>query len=85
MRRRQDGQAAIEALAVAPLIALVVVIAWQLAVVVRGALMANEEVRARALVHTGDATVVTVRRPVPFILPGHGELVITARARSDVP
>ncbi len=85
MKGRQGGQAAVEAIAVVPLIALVVVIAWQLAVLVRGSLMANEEVRARALAHTGGTGVVSVRQAVPFLLPGSRRMVITARARIDVP
>lgn len=84
-RRRQCGQAAIEAIALAPLLALVVVVAWQLAVVVRGALMADDEVRARALTPGGAARTLSVERRLPSLLPGGRRLVVTARARVDVP
>ncbi len=84
MRRRQSGQAAVEAIAVVPLIALVVVVAWQLAVVVRGALTANEDLRVKALANEG-AAVVTVEQPVPSLLPGRRRLTVTARARIEVP
>ena len=85
MRRRQEGQAGVEALAMAPALALVIVIAWQLAVVVRGALMADEAVRTKALRHTGGAGVVTVEQRIPSLLPGRTRLVVRARARGDVP
>ena len=85
MRPRQSGQAAIEAIAVVPLLALVVVIAWQLAVVVRGAVLADDEVRVKALAPGGDARTVSVERRLPSLLPGGRRLVVTARARVDVP
>lgn len=85
MRHRHRGQAAIEALAVVPLLALVIVMAWQLAVIVRGAVMANDEVRAKALQQQSGAATVTVGREIPSLVPGTRRLTVVARARVDVP
>jgi hypothetical protein len=58
-----------------------VVLVWQLAVLVRGSLLAEEQVRAQALQATGSGTVrIETSIRVPTLLPGVGELRIPVRA-----
>ena len=75
------GQASVEALALVPLMAAVVLLVWQLAVLVRGSLIAQEQVRAMALPAQG-AGIVHVHGSVrvPALLPGVGVLRIPVRA-----
>ena len=81
MRRDQcRGQASVEAIALVPLMVAVVLLVWQLAVLVRGALIAQEQVRAMALPARGTGTVqVRASVRVPMLLPGVGELRIPVR------
>ncbi len=80
-RRRCRGQASIEAIALVPAMVLVVLMGWQLAVLVRGALIAQEQVRALALPAQGFGTVrVDASVRVPTLLPGLGGLRIPVRA-----
>lgn len=82
MRRAASrGQASVEVIALVPLLVAVVVLVWQLAVLVRGALLAQEGVRAAALSQRGDG-IITVRASVrvPTLLPGVGALHVPARA-----
>lgn len=75
------GQASVEAIALVPVMLAVVLLGWQLAVLVRGSLIAQERVRALALPAHGDGTIrVTASVRVPTLLPGVGELRIPLRA-----
>lgn len=80
-RVRQSGQASVEALALIPALVLVVAMAWQLALLVRGALVAQDSARAAAVTATGHGNVV-VRRTVdvPVVVPGVGRLRIPVTA-----
>ena len=79
--RRCDGQASVEAIALVPLMVAVVLLVWQLAVLVRGSLIAQEQVRAMALPTRGAGTVeVRASVRVPTLLPGIGTLRIPVRA-----
>lgn len=81
-RRRMGGQAAVEALASVPLLVVAILIAWQLALVVRGAIVAQDEVRRKALADTmPPGTVVRVERRVRGVVPGIGGLRIRVAAR----
>ncbi len=85
-RRRMQGQASIEALAAVPLLVVAVLIGWQLTMLVRGALIAQDEVRRKALADTGTpGRIVRVERRVRSVLPGVGVLRIRASARVPEP
>ena len=73
VRRRARGQAAVELLAVLPLLVLAGLLAWQLMAVLAAGLRAEQDVRSRALAASGPAgevVVVTATAPVPAVLPG---------------
>ena len=75
------GQASVEAIALVPLMVAVVLLVWQLAVLVRGSLVAQEQVRAMALPAQGAGMVhVHSAVRVPALLPGVGVLRIPVRA-----
>ncbi len=81
MRRRASrGQASVELIALVPVLVGIVVLVWQLAVVVRGALLAQDRAREAALAPGGHGIVRlngVVR--VPTLLPGVGELTVPFR------
>ncbi len=82
---RCRGQATVEALAAVPLLVIAILVAWQLVVLVRGAVIAHEAVREKALGATGSG-VVTVehRQRIPGTIPGlvsRLELRVRARVR----
>ena len=82
MRRRdRTGQAAVEVLALVPLLVVVALIGWQLAAVVTAALRADEGVRQDALGARGAGRVVVVDAAmrVPSFLPGVRGLRVPAR------
>lgn len=80
-RHRCHGQASVEAIALVPLMVATVLLAWQLAVLVRGSLIAQEQVRAMALPAQGTGMVhVRSSIRVPTLLPGVGVLRIPVRA-----
>ncbi len=82
MRRdRCRGQASVEAIALVPLMVAVVLVVWQLAVLVRGSLAAQDQARALALPARGSGIVqVHSSVRVPTLLPGVGALRIPVRA-----
>lgn len=78
----EDGQAAVEAIALVPLLILVVLAAWQLAAVGLAALRADEILRRKALVgHDSRSGLVevTARSTVQQILPLVGRYEVEAR------
>ena len=84
MRRRASrGQASVELIALVPVLVGIVILVWQLAVVVRGALLAQERVREAAHAPATHGIVhVNGGVRVPTLLPGIGELTISVlRAR----
>lgn len=89
MRRRQGGQAAIELLAMVPVLIVVGLLAWQLMSVIGAGLRVQAEVRvmaARTVAGAvGDTVVVSTRVPVPVVLPGMGGLEVPARVGVRVP
>ena len=90
MRRRAEcGQAAVELLAMIPVLIVVGLLAWQLAAVIATGLRAQAEVRVRAVqavAHVaGEHVTVSVRVPVPSVLPGLGGLAVPARAGVRTP
>jgi hypothetical protein len=87
MRRRASrGQASVELIALVPVLVGIVVLVWQLAVVVRGALLAQERVREAALAPAGHGIVrVNGEVRVPTLLPGIGELTIPVRGHVRAP
>jgi len=80
-RRGSGGQASVEAIAAVPLVVTAVLVAWQLAVLVRGAVVAQEHLRAAAIAAHGRGTlVVSSTVAVPALLPGLGTRIrIAAR------
>lgn len=81
IRRRCSGQASVEAIALVPVMVAAVVLVWQLAVLVRGAMIAQERVRELALPAAGRGTVqVHTAIAVPALLPGVDRLQIPVRA-----
>jgi hypothetical protein len=86
--QRSAGQAALELLAVVPVVLAAALLGWQLVAVLRAGAAAQEEARARAIAATGPAgTTLTARSeaPVPALLPGLGGLSIGARAAVRAP
>ncbi len=85
-RARQTGQAAVEALAVVPLLVAAVLIGWQLVVIVTGALTSQEAVRAKAIDATGSGVVTVVhRQKIPSVIPGVRGLELRSRATVRTP
>ena len=81
-RRGGRGQAAIEMLAMIPVLVLVVLLGWQLAAVIGAGARVQEEVRERALDATGGSgriVVVNAAEAVGAVLPGVGGLRVHAR------
>jgi Flp pilus assembly protein TadG len=80
-RRPGRGQAAVEMLALLPLLALVALMGWQLAAVVAAGMRAQDEVRTAALRAEGSGRVVTVgaAADVGVLVPGLGHLRVPAR------
>jgi hypothetical protein len=84
----RGGQAAVELLALLPVLLAAALLAWQLVAIVRAAEEAQERARAGALAATGPrGGVVTVRSrvPVPAVLPGAEGLVAGAVAAARSP
>lgn len=79
--RAGDGQAAVEVLALLPLLVVVALVGWQLAAVVTAALRADEQVRRDALGASASGRVVVVDAAVrvPAFLPGVRDLRVPAR------
>ncbi len=85
-RHRARGQASLEVLAAVPLLVVAVLVGWQLVALVRGALLAQEDARARALGAAGPGRVsVEATRRVRSVLPGVGELRVRVRAVTQAP
>ncbi len=85
--RAGRGQAAVEVLALVPLLVVVALLGWQLAAVVTAALRADEQVRRDALGASGGGRVVVVDAAVrvPAFLPGVGDLRVPARVGVRTP
>ena len=85
--RAGRGQAAVEVLALVPLLVVVALLGWQLAAVVTAALRADEQVRRDALGATGGGRVVVVDTAarVPAFLPGVRDLRVPARVGVRTP
>ena len=78
--RASRGQASVELIALVPVLVAVVVLVWQLAVVVRGALVAQDRVREAALGSGAHGIVrVTGAVRVPTLLPGLVGLTVPFR------
>ncbi len=88
MRQRGgSGQAAVELLAMVPVIVLAGLLGWQLMAAIGAGLAAQEEVRDRAL-HAegaGRPVVVSATAPVPVVIPGVTGLRVVARAGIRTP
>lgn len=89
MRRRPaPGQAALEVLALVPLLLVAALLAWQLAAVVGAGMRAQERVRAEALqagAAGGGVRTLGAVEPVPGLLPGVRGMSIRARAAVRAP
>lgn len=89
IRRGQDGQAAIELLAMVPVLIVVGLLAWQLMSVIGAGLRVQAELRVMAVRAVagavGDTVVVSTRVPVPVVLPGLGGMAVPARVGVRVP
>ena len=88
-RRAARGQAVIEVLALAPVIIIAGLLAWQLVAVIATGLRAQAEVRVRAVEAVGhvagDHIVVSVRIRVPAVLPGLEGMGVPARVGVRTP
>ncbi len=82
MRRPcERGQAAVETLALVPLLVATVLLIWQLVALAAGAMSAHELARARAIEARGGSLVhVRAVSTVPSLLPGIGPLAVPVRA-----
>ena len=88
MRRRgPGGQAAVEVLALLPVLVVVALVGWQLTAVVTAALRADERVRRDALGAGGGGRVVVVgaTAEVPAFLPGVRGVRVPARVGVRTP
>lgn len=88
MRTAARGQAAIELLAMVPLIVLVGLLGWQLMAVVAAGLSAEDAARTGALRATGASggvVTVTAEVAVPVVIPGVRGLRVPARAAVRTP
>lgn len=89
MRRCQGGQAAIELLAMVPVLIVAGLLAWQLMSVIGAGLRVQAELRVMAATTVAgavsDTVVVSTRVPVPVVLPGMGGLEVPARVGVRVP
>ena len=89
IRRGQGGQAAIELLAMVPVLIVVGLLAWQLMSVIGAGLRVQAELRVMAVGAAADAVggtvVVSTRVPVPVVLPGLGGMTVPARVGVRVP
>lgn len=88
-RRRQGGQAALELLAMVPVLIVVGLLGWQLMSVIGAGLRVQAEVRVMAVRAVADAVgetvVVSTRVPVPVVLPGLTGMAVPARIGVRVP
>jgi hypothetical protein len=86
-RRASAGQASVEAIAAVPLVVAAILMAWQLAVLVRGAIVAQDHLRAAAVDARGRGTLtVSSTVAVPALLPGLGTRIrISARGTVVAP
>jgi hypothetical protein len=85
---REAGQAAVELVALVPVLLAAGLLAWQLLAVVGAGLRAEEQARQRALragAGAGGVATVTVSEAVPALLPGVRGLRIDARASVRTP
>ena len=89
MRRRgPGGQAAVEVLALLPVLVVVALAGWQLTAVVTAALRADEHVRRDALGASGGGgrvVVVDAAADVPAFLPGLRGVRVPARVGVRTP
>jgi hypothetical protein len=89
VRRCQGGQAAIELLAMVPVLIVAGLLAWQLMSVIGAGLRVQAELRVMAATTVAgavsDTVVVSTRVPVPVVLPGMGGLEVPARVGVRVP
>lgn len=85
--RRAAGQAAVELVALVPVLLAVGLLAWQLVAVIGAGLRAEEQARQRGLRAAGGGGVATiaVSEPVPSLVPGARGLRIGARASVRTP
>ena len=87
--RRQGGQAAIELLAMVPVLIVIGLLAWQLMSVIGAGLRVQAEVRVMAVQAVagavGETVVVSTRLPVPVVIPGLGGMEVPARVGVRVP
>lgn len=74
------GQATVEAIAAIPVVVAVVLGAWQLAAVVRGAILVQERLAAEARAERGTGTrTLTAAVAVPSLVPGVRRITIRVR------
>ncbi len=82
----EGGQASLEVISAIPLIVVAMLIVWQLAAFVRGALLAQEDARARALQAQGVGYVsVVAERRVRSVIPGIDPFHIRVGATTVAP
>jgi hypothetical protein len=79
-RATESGQASVELVAVLPLVALVTLALWQLAVAGQAAWLSGAAARAAARAHAVDGDEAAAARAV---LPGRLERELRVRARED--
>ena len=82
-RVRERGQAAVEAVALVPVLLLVVVAAWQLVAIGVAALRADEHLRREGMSGSARGQNSTIdlraRVAVPALLPAAGDISVIAR------
>ena len=77
----QSGQGSLEVIAMAPLLVFAILLGWQLVALARGAMLAQEDARARALAAGGSGLVtVHASRRVESVIPGIGTFTLRASA-----
>lgn len=85
-RRRSGGQASLEVVGAIPLVVVAMLVVWQLAAFVRGALLVRDDARAKALGAAGTGVVsVVAERRVGSVIPGIGPFRIRVHATTVAP
>jgi hypothetical protein len=85
-RRRSGGQATLEVVGAIPIVVVAMLVVWQLAAFVRGAMLVRDDARTKALGAAGAGVVTVVaERRVGSVIPGIGPFRIRVHATTVAP
>lgn len=85
-RDGNSGQASLEVVGAIPLVVVAMLVVWQLTAFIRGALLAQDDAREKALAAGGPGVVTVVaERRVGSVIPGIGPFRIRVHATTVAP